>query len=28
LYKEYQSGKNIEKMSWYDIQYIINNWYL
>jgi hypothetical protein len=25
LYKEYQSGKNIEKMSWYDIQYIINN---
>jgi hypothetical protein len=25
LYFEYQSGKNIEKMSWYDIQYIINN---
>ena len=25
LYREYQSGKNIEKMSWYDIQHIINN---
>ncbi len=25
LYKQYQNGKNIEKMNWYDIQYIINN---
>ena len=25
LYREYQSGKNIEKMSWYDIQHITNN---
>jgi hypothetical protein len=25
LYREYKDGKNIEKMSWYDIQHIINN---
>lgn len=25
MYLEYQKGTNIEKMSWYDIQYIINN---
>lgn len=25
LYMEYQKGKNIEKISWYDIQHIINN---
>jgi hypothetical protein len=28
MYKEYQNGVNIEKMNWYDIQHIINNWYL
>lgn len=25
LYMEYQNGVNIEKMSWYDIQHIMNN---
>jgi hypothetical protein len=28
MYMEYQNGVNIEKMSWYEIQHIINNWYL
>jgi len=28
LYLHYKNGTNIEKMSWYEIQHIINNWYL
>lgn len=25
LYLQYQNGKNIDKLSWYEIQHIINN---
>jgi len=28
MFLQYKNGINLEKMNWYEIQYIMNNWYL